>query len=135
MTHTLKHITFESSLFNIKTSSHARQPAFSETMLDWATVSRPSVDTMMQLTPDTRLRWSRGSVLAFGTQIRGFKPGRGSRIFQGEKILSTPFLGREVKPFVPSRRFKRSLKVMWKSGIFRQNSSAISCPGSSSFHY
>ena len=23
-----------------------------------------------------RLRWSRGSVLAFGTQVRGFKPGR-----------------------------------------------------------
>jgi hypothetical protein len=22
-----------------------------------------------------RLRWSRGSVLAFGTQVRGFKPG------------------------------------------------------------
>ena len=24
---------------------------------------------------DKRLRWSRGSVLAFGTQVRGFKPG------------------------------------------------------------
>ena len=31
-----------------------------------------------------RLRWSRGSVLAFGTQIRGFKPGRNRRFFQGE---------------------------------------------------
>ena len=71
-----------------------------------------------------RLRWSRGSVLAFGTQIRGFKPGRSRRIFQGEKILSTPF--------VPC---KRSLNVTWKSGIFRQNSSAISRPSSSSFHY
>ena len=28
-----------------------------------------------------RLRWSRGSVLAFGTQVRGFKPGRSCRIF------------------------------------------------------
>ena len=37
-----------------------------------------------------RLRWSRGSVLSFGTQDRGFKPGRSRRIFQGEKILSTP---------------------------------------------
>ena len=37
-----------------------------------------------------RLRWSRGSVLAFGTQVRGFKPGRSRRIFKGEKILSTP---------------------------------------------
>jgi hypothetical protein len=40
------------------------------------------------LTPfKQRLRWSRGSVLAFGTQVRGFKPGRSRRIFQGEKTL------------------------------------------------
>ena len=85
-----------------------------------------------------RLRWSRGSVLAFGTQVRGFKPGRSRRIFQGGKILSTPSFEREVKPFAPCRRFtacKRSLNVTWKSGIFRQNSSAISRPSSSSFHY
>ena len=77
-------------------------------------------------------------LLAFGTQVRGFKPGRSRRIFQGEKILSTPSFGREVKPFVPCLRFtacKRSLNVTWKSGIFRQNSSAISRPSSSSFHY
>ena len=86
-----------------------------------------------------RRRWSRGSVLAFGTEVRGFKLGRSRRIFQGEKkILSTPSFGKEVKPFVPCRRFaacKRSLNVTWKSGIFRQNSSAISLPSSSSFHY
>ena len=35
----------------------------------------------------------RGSVLAFSTQIRGFKPGRSRRIFKGEKILSTPSFG------------------------------------------
>ena len=83
-------------------------------------------------------RWSRGSVLAFGTQVRGFKTGRNRQIFQGEKILSTPSFRREVKPFVPCRRFtacKRSLNVTRKSGIFRQNSSAISRPSSSSFHY
>ena len=45
-----------------------------------------------------RLRWSRSSVLAFGTQVRGFKPGRIRRIFQGEKILIAPSFGREVKP-------------------------------------
>ena len=59
-----------------------------------------------------RLRWSRGSVLAFGTQVR--------RIFQGEKIFSTPSFGVEVKPSVPFRRFmacKRSLNATWKSGI------------------
>ena len=65
-------------------------------------------------------------------------PGRSRRIFQSEKILSTPSFGREVKPFIPCRRFtacKISLNVTWKTGIFRQNSSAISRPSSSSFHY
>ena len=82
-----------------------------------------------------RLRWSRSSVRAFGTQVRGFKLGVSRRIYQGEKILSTPSFGREVKQFVPCRRFaacKRSLNVAWKSGIFRQNSSAIFRPSSSS---
>ena len=49
--------------------------------------------------------WSRGSVLAFSTQVLGFKPGRNRRIFKGEKILSTPSFGGEVKPSVPCRRF------------------------------
>jgi hypothetical protein len=62
------------------------------------------------------------SVLASGTQVRGFKPGRSRRIFNGGKILSTPSFGREVKPWV--RRFaacKRNLNVPWKSA-FRKNS-------------
>ena len=78
------------------------------------------------------------ALVAFGTQVRGFNPGRSRRVFQGEKIISTLSFGREVKPFVPCRRFttcKRSLNVTWKSGIFKQNSSAISRPSSSSFHY
>ena len=65
-------------------------------------------------------RWSRGSVPAFGTQVRGFKPGRSLRIFQGEIIFSTPSFGGEVKPSVPCRRFtacKRYLNAAWKSGI------------------
>jgi hypothetical protein len=32
-----------------------------------------------------RLRWSRGSVLAFGNKVRGFKPGRSRRIFRTKK--------------------------------------------------
>jgi hypothetical protein len=55
------------------------------------------------------------SVLASGTQVRGFKPGRSRRIFKGGKILSTPSFGREVKAWVPCRRFaacKRTLNVM-----------------------
>ena len=66
------------------------------------------------VTPDKRLRWSRGRVLAFGTQVRGFTP---------EKILSMPSFGGDVKPSVPCRSFtacKRPLNVTWKSA-FRQN--------------
>jgi hypothetical protein len=62
--------------------------------------------------------------LASSTQGRGFKPGRSRRIFQGEKIPSTPSFGGEVKPAVPCRTFsacKRSLNVTWNSA-FRQNS-------------
>ena len=58
--------------------------------------------------------------MAFGTQVRGFKPGRSRQIFQGEKILSTPSFGGEVKPSVPCRRFTASkifLNATWKSGI------------------
>jgi hypothetical protein len=58
-----------------------------------------------------RLRWARGSVLAFRTQGCGFEAGRSRRIFQGVKILSTPSFGGEVKPC------KRSLNATWKSGI------------------
>jgi len=61
-----------------------------------------------------RLRWSRGSELAFGTQVRGFKLGRSRRIFKGEKILSAPSFGGEVKPSVTCHRFaacKRSLEL------------------------
>jgi hypothetical protein len=59
-------------------------------------------------------QWSRGSVLAYGTQVHGFKPGRSRRIFKSEKILSTPSFGGEVKTSVPCRRFaayKRSLEL------------------------
>jgi hypothetical protein len=45
------------------------------------------------------------SMLASGTQDRGFPPGRSCRIFSGEKVLSMPSFGREVKPFAPCRRF------------------------------
>jgi hypothetical protein len=61
-----------------------------------------------------RLRWSRGSVPAFSTQVRGFKPCRSRRTFKGEKTLSMPSFGGEVTPSVPCRRFaacKRTLNV------------------------
>ena len=69
-------------------------------------------------------------------KFAGSNPTESRWIFQGEKILSTPSFGGEVKPSVSCRKFtacKRSLNVTWKSGIFWQNSSAISCPCSSTF--
>ena len=43
------------------------------------------------------LRWSRGSVLVFGTQVRGFKPDRSRRIFQDEKNPQHAFLRKGSK--------------------------------------
>jgi len=39
-----------------------------------ANVNRSSVNVFIT-TINAQLRWSRGSVLAFGTQVRGFTPG------------------------------------------------------------
>ena len=44
-----------------------------------------STDRFSRITIMERLRWSRGSVLAFSTQVRGFKPGRILRIFRAKK--------------------------------------------------
>ena len=83
-----------------------------------------------------RLRWSSGSVLAFGTQVLGFKPCRSRRIFRAKKILSTPSFGGEVKPSVPCRRFaacKRSLNSRGSrnlgkiTGQFLAHSSTFRC--------
>ena len=57
-------------------------------------------------------------------KFAGSNPAEAVGFFRTKKILTTPSFGREVKPFVPCRRFtarKRSLNVKWKSGIFRQN--------------
>jgi hypothetical protein len=62
-------------------------------------VDMPTPSHHVKLIKQTkRLRWSRGSMLDFGTQVRGLKPGWSRRIFQGEKILSTPSFGGEVMP-------------------------------------
>jgi ATP:corrinoid adenosyltransferase len=44
-------------------------------------------------------------MLASGTRVRVFKPGKSRRIFSGEKVLSMPSFGREVRSFAPCRRF------------------------------
>ena len=48
-------------------------------------------NNVADIPPGERLRWSRGSELPFGTQVRGFKPGLSRRIFQGEKKSSARF--------------------------------------------
>jgi hypothetical protein len=58
------------------------------------------------------------SVLASGTRVRGFKPGR------SEKILSTPSFGGEVNPSVPCRSFaacKKSITISVEVVIVRLN--------------
>jgi hypothetical protein len=45
------------------------------------------------------------SMLASGSQDRGFEPGRSRRIFSGEKIHSMLSFGGEVKPSVQCRSF------------------------------
>ena len=64
------------------------------------------------------------SVLAFATQVRGFKPGRSRRIFRAKKSSARLPFGGKVKPSVPCRKFtarKRTRK--WRgSRHFRQNS-------------
>jgi hypothetical protein len=42
-----------------------------------------------------------GSVLAFGTQVRGFKPGRSRQIFEGEKNPQHAFFRRGSKAVGP----------------------------------
>ena len=82
-----------------------------------------NVSTHLQgITHQKPLWWSRGSMLAFSTQVLRFKPDRSRRIFKSEKILSTPSFGGEVKPSVPCHRFaacKRSLNGVKSS--FWQN--------------
>jgi hypothetical protein len=49
-------------------------------------------------------------VFATGPKFRGLKPGRGGRIFKGDKIRSTSYLGGAVKPSVPCRTMLRHVK-------------------------
>ena len=100
---TLKNLVLKSTMF----------PHRNIHKYNWTFPDRKTHNQIDHILIDRRwLRWSRGSVLAFSTQVRGFKPGRSRRIFSGEKIPSTPSFGGEVKPSVPCRRFtacKRSL--------------------------
>jgi len=71
------------------------------------------------------------SMLASGTQIRGFKTRLKRSDFSGEKIVSMPSFGGKVKPSVPFRRFaacKRSLHLPWKSHVVGKIGLAISRP-------
>jgi hypothetical protein len=50
-------------------------------------------------------------VLAIGSKIRGFQPGRCRWIFKGGKNRSTISFGGKVKPSVPCRRFYGLLMI------------------------
>ena len=97
----------------IRNKKSAARVTFSSLFVDsWIDFSRPKILSIF--CTYLRLRWSSGSVLAFSTQVCGFKTGRSRRIFRAKKILNTPSFGGEVKPSVPCRRFaacKRSLNL------------------------
>ena len=44
-------------------------------------------------------------ILSSGYEVRGFDPGRGRWIFPEHKNPEYDFFGREIKPWVPCRRF------------------------------
>ena len=70
-------------------------------------------------------------MLAFSTQVCGFKPGRSRRIFRAKKILSTPTFGGEVKPSVPCHRFaacKRSLNLRGSQNLGKITTEHLSRP-------
>jgi hypothetical protein len=70
------------------------------------------------------------SMLASGTQDRGFKPDQSRRIFSGIKIPSMPSFGREVKQFVPCRRFtarSRTLREYVEVDFLQLNYSILEC--------
>jgi hypothetical protein len=63
--------------------------------------------------------------LTSGTQVHGFKPGRSRRIFRGEKILSMPSFGGEVRSSVLCRSFaacNKSLQLPWKPQFLAHSS-------------
>jgi len=71
-----------------------------------------------------RLRWSRGKCTVLWYPSSRVQTRPKSSDFSGEKILSTPSFGGEVKPSVPCRKFT-ACKRTWKcrgSRHFRQNS-------------
>jgi hypothetical protein len=77
-------------------------------------------------------------VLAFRTKVHEFKPGRSRRIFQGEKILSTPSFGWEVKAVLSHvadlRHVKKPLKVAI-TRYFQAKFTGHFSPNSSIFHW
>jgi hypothetical protein len=50
-------------------------------------------------------------VIVTGLKVRGFKPGRGRRIFKSDRIRSTTSFEREVNPPAHVARFYGRLKI------------------------
>ena len=56
---------------------------------------------IFKYTTGKRLRWSTGSLLPFGTKVRGFKPGLNRRIFSGRKNPQHALLRKGNKAVCP----------------------------------
>ena len=61
-----------------------------------------------------------------GSEVRGFKPGRGRWFFSERKNPVYNFLRREVKPWVPCRRFPARKKPEAEIRAFKHNLSDFS---------
>ena len=61
-------------------------------------------------------------------KFAGSSPAEAVRIFQGEKILSTPSFGGEVKPSVPCSRFTASLNLRGSRNLGKITTGHLSCP-------
>ena len=95
-THTVTRILFIVRIINVswgfvtQTPFIFELPCYSIPSVNYYVLITRSNSTFLLLTDfcitvfSVRLRWSWGSVLAFSTQVRGFKPGRSRRIFRAK---------------------------------------------------
>ena len=62
-------------------------------------------------------------ILSSGSEVRGFDHGRGRWFFQSVKILSMTSFGREIKPWIPCRRFTARKRTSHFSSPYLRHSS------------
>jgi len=74
----------DSVLRTAPTLSPCHPPSYRFRLISSPNFSLINIPTFLKSSHTSRLRWSRGSVLAFSTQVCGFKPGRSRWIFRAK---------------------------------------------------